>query len=220
MADNATAGSHHRDVAQAGPVISAEVLQAVAALGAELERILGPRAVLQRHQIHNVNDLEEEQLSLGDRIADWFAGAVGSWRFIIIQSVILIAWIVLNVVGWFQHWDPYPFILLNLALSFQAAYTAPIIMMSQNRQSLKDRIRAEEDFLINQIAEDEIRAIMARLDRQDQILLHILERVERSDGLDRHDRKEDLMRPLATGRPESDSGGGLAAELRGSATAS
>ncbi|MGC4192502.1 MAG: DUF1003 domain-containing protein [Thermomicrobiales bacterium] len=60
---------------------------------------------------------------------------MGSWRFIIIQTAILISWIALNVIGWTHHWDPYPFILLNLALSFQAAYSAPIIMMSQNRQA-------------------------------------------------------------------------------------
>ena len=61
-------------------------------------------------------------------MADWFAGFVGSWQFILIQIVILVAWIVLNAVGWFVHWDPYPFILVNLALSLEAAYTAPIIM--------------------------------------------------------------------------------------------
>jgi uncharacterized membrane protein len=121
----------------------------VAALEARLEPVLGASPVVPLHMIHNVNTLEDEQLTLGDRIADWFAGVVGSWRFIIIQSMILAAWIFLNVVGWVQHWDPYPFILLNLALSFQAAYTAPIIMMSQNRESMKDRIRTEEDFLVN-----------------------------------------------------------------------
>ena len=70
---------------------------------------------------------------LGQRVADRVAAIVGSWRFIIIQTTLLLAWIALNVVAYVQHWDPYPFILLNLVLSFQAAYTAPIIMMSQNR---------------------------------------------------------------------------------------
>jgi uncharacterized membrane protein len=62
---------------------------------------------------------------------------MGSWRFIIIQSLLLAGWIGLNVMGWLAHWDPYPFILLNLVLSFEAAYAAPIIMMSQNRQPIR-----------------------------------------------------------------------------------
>ena len=74
----------------------------------------------------------ENQLTIGQRIADTVAATMGSWRFIIIQSVLLLVWIMLNVTAYIQQWDPYPFILLNLALSFQAAYAAPFIMMSQN----------------------------------------------------------------------------------------
>jgi uncharacterized membrane protein len=78
---------------------------------------------------------------MGDRIADKVTGALGSWNFIIIQSFILACWIVLNSVRWFYHWDPAPFILLNLCLSFQAAFTGPIVLLSQNRQAAKDRKR-------------------------------------------------------------------------------
>ena len=81
-------------------------------------------------------------LTLGQRIADQVAATMGSWRFIIIQSSILLMWIGLNVTAYVNHWDPYPFILLNLALSFQAAYAAPFIMMSQNRQQDIDRREA------------------------------------------------------------------------------
>ncbi len=77
----------------------------------------------------------ESRRTFGERIADNFAQAIGSWTFIITQSILLIAWVVVNVVQLIKPWDPYPFILLNLALSFQAAYASPIIMMSQNRQS-------------------------------------------------------------------------------------
>ena len=84
------------------------------------------------------------------------------------------------MIGWIYRWDPYPFILLNLALSFEAAYAAPIIMMSQNRQADKDRLMAEEDFRVNHVAEDEIRAIITHLERQDQIMLHILARLDGS----------------------------------------
>src|SRR5262249_48668568 len=79
------------------------------------------------------------QLTMGQRIADDVAAMMGSWTFIIIQSGILFVWIVLNITAFVQNWDPYPFILLNLALSFQAAYAAPFIMMSQNRQQDIDR---------------------------------------------------------------------------------
>ena len=93
----------------------------------------------------DVNRMHDDSLTVGQRIADGVATTMGSWRFIIIQSVILLVWIVLNVTAAVQQWDPYPFILLNLALSFQAAYAAPIIMMSQNRQEARDRMRAELD---------------------------------------------------------------------------
>ncbi len=110
-------------------------------------------------RVQNVNELHDEQLTMGARVADKVAGTIGSWRFIIIQSMILIVWLTLNVVGLVQHWDPYPFILLNLALSFQAAYSAPIIMMSQNRQSEKDRLKAEEDYRVTCQAEIEIATV-------------------------------------------------------------
>jgi uncharacterized membrane protein len=104
-------------------------------------------------------------LTTGQRIADTVAATMGSWKFIIIQSTILFLWIVLNVTAWINHWDPYPFILLNLALSFQAAYAAPFIMMSQNRQQDIDRQAAETDYQINIKAELEIEALHAKLDQ-------------------------------------------------------
>lgn len=101
---------------------------------------------------------------MGQRVADAVAAGMGSWRFIIIQSTILLIWIALNVTGWVMAWDPYPFILLNLALSFQAAYAAPFIMMSQNRQSEIDRKRAIEDFDVNVKAELEIELLHEKMD--------------------------------------------------------
>ena len=93
------------------------------------------------------------RLTIGQRVADAVAATMGSWTFIIIQSFLLVVWIALNVTAYVQQWDPYPFILLNLALSFQAAYAAPFIMMSQNRQQDIDRKSAEDDFKINIKAE-------------------------------------------------------------------
>lgn len=103
--------------------------------------------------------------TLGERIADLVAAAMGSWKFIIIQSGILTVWIILNVVAFVQHWDPYPFILLNLALSFQAAYAAPFIMMSQNRQAAIDRRDAKTDYDVNIKAELEIELLHEKIDK-------------------------------------------------------
>ena len=102
--------------------------------------------------------------TLGARFADGVAATVGSWRFIIIQSVLLVIWIILNAIAWQYRWDPYPFILLNLALSFQAAYTAPIIMMSQNRQAEIDRRNQQSDYEVNQKAELEIELLHQKID--------------------------------------------------------
>src|SRR6476659_5771816 len=107
-------------------------------------------------RVRNVNEMHAERLTSGQRIADGVASTMGSWRFIIIQSCILAVWIALNIIALVHHWDPYPFILLNLTLSFQAAYAAPIIMMSQNRQAAKDRLQADEDYRVNCQAEEEI----------------------------------------------------------------
>lgn len=120
-------------------------------------------------------------IGLGDRISDKVAAAVGSWRFIIIQTMLLFIWIVLNVIAYIAHWDPYPFILLNLILSFQAAYTAPVIMMSQNRQADIDRQHAEHDYRVNVKAELEIELLHHKIDllREQEIarLTRIIERL-------------------------------------------
>ncbi|MBP2295395.1 DUF1003 domain-containing protein [Azospirillum rugosum] len=102
--------------------------------------------------------------SAGQVVADGVAALVGSWHFIIGQSVLLGLWISANVLGWMGAWDPYPFILLNLVLSFQAAYTAPIIMMSQNRQADIDRERAKQDYDVNLKAELEIELLHQKID--------------------------------------------------------
>jgi uncharacterized membrane protein len=119
---------------------------------------------------------DSPQLTLGQRVADRVAATMGSWTFIIIQSIILLVWIILNVTAYVQNWDPYPFILLNLALSFQAAYAAPFIMMSQNRQQEIDREAATSDYQINVKAELEIELLHQKIDelRQTEVL-HLTE---------------------------------------------
>jgi uncharacterized membrane protein len=123
--------------------------------------------------IKNVNEAFEKQLTFGQRASDRIANIVGSWPFIIVQSILLAMWVVLNVAAVIRHWDPYPFILMNLVLSMQAAYTAPIIMMSQNRQTERDRLEAHNDYVINQKAEEEIRAVMNHLETQAEALMQI-----------------------------------------------
>ena len=121
---------------------------------------------LTRHNVELIAKMErasEGERALGERVADSFAAVVGSWTFIIIQSIVFMAWIVMNVVAWLSHWDPYPFILLNLALSFEAAYAGPIIMMSQNRQTMLAERRNRLDLQINLLAEQETTVILRLL---------------------------------------------------------
>ncbi|MDD5652480.1 MAG: DUF1003 domain-containing protein, partial [Candidatus Moranbacteria bacterium] len=99
----------------------------------------------------------------GDRAADKITEIIGSWKFIIIQSILLFLWVAVNIVAWMSHWDPYPFILLNLALSFQAAYAAPIIMMSQNRVADRDRKKWEQDLATDRRAERRIIELQKQL---------------------------------------------------------
>ena len=117
----------------------------------------------------------QETLTFGSKIADAVAKGMGSWQFIIIQTIIVIIWMTLNVIGFFYQWDAYPFILLNLLFSTQAAYAAPIIMMSQNRQSLRDRVQAQADYETNLEAKREIEALATKLnsievDKLDKII--------------------------------------------------
>jgi uncharacterized membrane protein len=124
------------------------------------------RAVRQKARTtHQELEAAKTDLTVGQKIADTVASNMGSWRFIIIQSTILLLWVVANVTAWIFHWDPYPFILLNLALSFQAAYAAPFIMMSQNRQQDIDRLAAESDYKINIKAELEIELLHEKIDK-------------------------------------------------------
>ena len=126
-------------------------------------KLLGELRDLRHEQRHQ--KAPRIQLTLGQRIADRVAATMGSWRFIIIQSAVLLFWIVLNITAYIRHWDPYPFILLNLALSFQAAYAAPFIMMSQNRQQDIDRRKAESDYRVNVKAELEIELLHEKIDQ-------------------------------------------------------
>ncbi len=121
-----------------------------------------------RHS-QNVNEIHNEKLTFGDRVSDGMANIAGSWGFIISFVAVLLIWIVINSILLFTHpFDPYPFILLNLVLSCVAALQAPVIMMSQNRQENKDRIRSQQDYEINLKAEIIIEDIILRLKRLEE----------------------------------------------------
>jgi uncharacterized membrane protein len=115
--------------------------------------------------IHNLSNPPLEILSRGQKVSDKVARFGGSWKFIILFGVILTLWIIFNVVAIGHYkFDPYPFILMNLILSCIAALQAPVIMMSQNRQEEKDRMRSENDYLINLKAEMQIRSLNQKMD--------------------------------------------------------
>jgi uncharacterized membrane protein len=152
-------------------------------LGQEERALLVQLRAKRRHQ-RGEADKAGPPLTRGQMIADGVAATMGSWPFIITQTIILAAWITLNIVAWIQHWDPYPFILLNLALSFQAAYAAPFIMMSQNRQADVDRLKAEEDYKVNIKAELEIELLHQKIDElREREVLALVQSVERLTAL-------------------------------------
>ena len=113
----------------------------------------------------NWHEKHMETSTFGQRISDKIATGMGSWKFIIWQTIIVLIWMILNIVAFLSHWDPYPFILLNLIFSTQAAYAAPIIMMSQNRQNQRDRIQANNDYHTNVEAKKEIEALQLQLNK-------------------------------------------------------
>lgn len=128
----------------------------------------------------NVNEVADVQMTTGQRIADNVAEFIGSWRFIIGQAFIMACWVVVNTLALFHvfRFDIYPFVFLNLAMSAEAAFSAPIIMMSQNRQAEKDRLTAQNDYQTDCKGEEEIRNLMDHLDHQDKVMAQIIVRME------------------------------------------
>jgi uncharacterized membrane protein len=160
-----------------------------------------PKPFKHKHPpIKNVHAVFETQSTFGQRAADKMAAVAGSWPFIIIQSTLLVAWVALNVTAVIKHWDPYPFILMNLVLSLQAAYAAPVIMMSQNRQAARDRLEAHNDYEINLKAELEVQTILEHLEAQNAALTEIHKAVTL---LDARLNGESQSRKTAENSPET-----------------
>jgi len=146
----------------------AELLRRKPMAGMDMLTVLGRQFHASQHLIRvragrNANDMIEEEASLGERVADTVARFGGSWSFIIVFCMVLVAYSWLNITLGGRAWDPYPFILLNLFLSMLAALQAPVIMMSQNRQDTKDRLRGELDYAVNRRAETEIQGLAHKL---------------------------------------------------------
>jgi uncharacterized membrane protein len=156
---------------------------------------------------HVVNRIHHDEASLGERLADRIAAGIGSWNFLIIQSGVVAAWITLNVLGvWIWKWDPYPFILLNLAFSTQAAYTGPVLLLAGNRQSQKDRLTLEH--AANEADELEKRTltILKEIERNTEITVKILENLQTQQSyiLESNQRMVEVHEQLArTAKPAS-----------------
>ena len=134
--------------------------------------------------VRDLNREVERRLTFADRVADDFARLVGSWVFVLVQAVqvgIMVVWIGLNVFNLIRPWDRYPFFFLNFILSLEAAIWVSVVLMALNRLSDRDRLRAQQDYELNVKAEEELKALMNHLMHQDEILLQIVNRLDRGD---------------------------------------
>ncbi|TMD13305.1 MAG: DUF1003 domain-containing protein [Chloroflexi bacterium] len=131
--------------------------------------------------VRDLNRDAERRLTFADRVAADFSRLVGSWLFVLVQLAIMVVWIGLNAFNLIRPWDRYPFLFLNLILSLEAAVWVSVVLMALNRQSDRDRLRAQQDYELNVKAEEELKALMNHLMHQDEILLQIVNRLDRGD---------------------------------------
>ncbi len=152
-------------------------------IGREIEDIARD-LIKHQHDHPPVRDLNREverKLTFQDRVADDFARLVGSWIFVLVQAGIMVLWILLNAIGLIRPWDRYPFAFLNFILSLEAAIWVSIVLMALNRIADRDRLRAQQDYEVDVKAEEELKALMNHLMHQDEILLQIVNRLDRGD---------------------------------------
>jgi uncharacterized membrane protein len=140
--------------------------------------------VKHQHDHPPVRDLNREsdrRLKVAQRIADDLGRLVGSWTFVLLQGLLTASWLTLNVIAQTNHWDQYPFLLLNLVITFETALWLALVLMALNRTAARDRLRAQQDYEEQVRAEEEMRALMTHLETQDEVLLQILYRLDRTD---------------------------------------
>jgi uncharacterized membrane protein len=164
-----------------------------------------------RHQhdhppVRDLNRETDRKQTRADRIGEDFARLIGSWPFVLAQVGLMVVWVVLNAIGSLAHWDAYPYQLLNLVLSLEAALWASLLLMTLNRMHDRDRLRAQHAYELDVKAEEETKALMNHLMHQDEILLQVLNRLDRSD----QEMKRLLRRLEATesSAPVRQAGGG------------
>jgi uncharacterized membrane protein len=142
------------------------------------------KEVLRRHKTgegehqHPVNVVHHDEANFGERLADTIATGIGSWRFLIIQTIAVVCWVVFNVIGLINHWDPFPFILLNLLFSVQAAYTGPVLLLAGNRQAQKDRLTLEHASAEADKADMQNVQILTAIEKNTEVALQILRHVQ------------------------------------------
>jgi uncharacterized membrane protein len=127
---------------------------------------------------HPVNVLHHEEATFGEALADHIAAGIGSWVFLIVQTFAVTCWVVINIIGFIKRWDPFPFILLNLLFSVQAAYTGPVLLLAGNRQSQKDRLTLEHAAEEAEKADDQNVQILKAIKENSDLTLQILKHAE------------------------------------------
>lgn len=131
--------------------------------------------------VRDVNQEADRRLRRSGRIAADLARVVGSWTFIVAQLVLLVVWILFNSLAVFRHWDAYPFLLANLVLSLEAAFAGVLVLMAINRSADRERLLAEQHFEEAVKAEEEVKAVMRHLEVQDEVMLQLVHRLDRSE---------------------------------------
>jgi len=131
--------------------------------------------------VRDINQEVDRRTRRRERIAEDLGQMIGSWTFVVFQVVLLVLWLVLNIVGFLKHWDGYPFLLLNLVLCFQAAFAVPIVLMALNRAATRDRLAAQQAYQEGVKGEEELKSVMNHLEVQDEVMLQVLHRLERTD---------------------------------------
>lgn len=127
---------------------------------------------------HPVNVVHHDEATPGERIADAVSAGIGSWTFLIVQTALVILWVGVNLAGFVLRWDPYPFILLNLMFSVQAAYTGPVLLLAGNRQSQKDRLTLEHAAQEAELTDKRTLTILSEIQRNTEITVKILQHLE------------------------------------------
>jgi uncharacterized membrane protein len=173
-------------------------------IGREIEDIARD-LIKHQHDHPPVRDLNREvdrRLTFADRVGSDFARLVGGWVFVLAQVGLMILWVLLNALSFIRHWDPYPFQFLNLILSLEAAIWVSLVLMALNRQADRDRLHAQHDYELDVKAEEELKALMNHLMHQDEILLQIVNRLDRADReMKRIARRLEAAQEQATGPP-------------------